>query len=285
MIVVTGGKAGVGATTVAVNLAAVLADRGERVLAIDAAEHRNDLAELAGLGRESNFLLSDVISGNCGVADAIVQGPVGMQVLAARGRVSPRRGIESRRNSSPSADFSRGAPQRLLAELETLRGAVDLIVVDAGNGLTAWTRRFWQRAQLVVLVATTSDAALLATYAAIKLSSADGIRPPMRMLVNQSASEGEADDAHRRVDLACSRFLSRSIEALPALPLNVDGGSAGAHRAPRVWEIPNSSFGRAALWVGRAVSDALAATIADRGCTGPGLDCKPRRLQPVSCIL
>ena len=37
MIVVAGGRAGVGATTVAVNLAAVLADRGERVVLVDAA--------------------------------------------------------------------------------------------------------------------------------------------------------------------------------------------------------------------------------------------------------
>ena len=49
MVVVTGGRAGVGATTVAVNLAAVLADRGERVLVVDAAEERSNLAESAGV--------------------------------------------------------------------------------------------------------------------------------------------------------------------------------------------------------------------------------------------
>ena len=42
MIVVSGCRAGVGATTVALNLAAVLADRGERVLLVDGAQQRND---------------------------------------------------------------------------------------------------------------------------------------------------------------------------------------------------------------------------------------------------
>jgi len=49
MIVVTGGRAGVGTTTVAVNLAAVLADRGERVLLVEAAEQRANMREIAGV--------------------------------------------------------------------------------------------------------------------------------------------------------------------------------------------------------------------------------------------
>ena len=50
---------------------------------------------------------------------------------------------------------------------------IDVIVVDAGSGLTPWTRRFWLRAQLVLLVTTTDDAAVMDAYAAIKLSVAD----------------------------------------------------------------------------------------------------------------
>ena len=52
MVVVAGARNGVGATTVAVNLAAAIADRGERVLVVDAAEGGNELADMAGVGRE-----------------------------------------------------------------------------------------------------------------------------------------------------------------------------------------------------------------------------------------
>ena len=72
------GQAGVGTTTVAVNLAAAMADRGGRVLVVDAAERRNDLAEVAGVGRGFEYSLADVIAGKCDVADAIVGGPVGI---------------------------------------------------------------------------------------------------------------------------------------------------------------------------------------------------------------
>src|SRR5688500_10749847 len=49
MIVVSGGRAGVGATTVAVNLAAVLADRGEQVALVDAAGPDGNMDAMAGI--------------------------------------------------------------------------------------------------------------------------------------------------------------------------------------------------------------------------------------------
>jgi hypothetical protein len=77
-------------------------------------------------------------------------------------------------------------------------------------------------------------------------------------LVNREINAA-AEDAQRRVQNACSKFLSLSITALPALPLHAGDFVAGMNnRGPRVWEEPNSAFARATLWMGRAVSDALA---------------------------
>src|SRR5690348_18341764 len=81
MVVVAGARSGVGATTAAVNLAAAIADRGDRVLLVDAAEDGSDLAELAGISRELEHSTADVVHAKCSVADAIVGGPVGMRVL------------------------------------------------------------------------------------------------------------------------------------------------------------------------------------------------------------
>jgi MinD-like ATPase involved in chromosome partitioning or flagellar assembly len=135
---------------------------------------------------------------------------------------------------------------------------IDLAVVDAGCGITAWTRRLWLRAQCVVLVTTADDASVMDAYAAMKASSADGIRPVVRLLVNREINGAAAEDAQRRVQNACRKFLSLSIDALPALPLHDGDFIAGANnRGPRVWEEPNSAFSRATLWLGRAVGDAL----------------------------
>jgi flagellar biosynthesis protein FlhG len=264
MIVVTGAKADVGTTTVAVNLAAALADRGERVLAVDAAQHRNDLGGVADIGRDFENSVDDVMTSKCDVQDALASSPAGMRVLASRRHVSrfdeahhrPKRKSVVPTNSA-TCDSPRASQQRLLGELDSLRDEVDVVVLDTGYGLTSWSRRFWTQARLVVLVTTTDDASILAAYTALKLAAGDGIRPQLRVLINRTDSDSDADDAVRRIEGSCRRFLSLSVEALPPLPRHDDEFGSTRRRALRVWESPHSAFGHAVLWMGRDVGELL----------------------------
>jgi MinD-like ATPase involved in chromosome partitioning or flagellar assembly len=172
----------------------------------------------------------------------------------------------------------------LLGDLESLRGEVDIVVIDAGRGLTAWTRRFWTRAQLVALVTTTDGKAVLDAYAALKQCSTDAIQPSVRLLVNQAESDREADDVQRRMESACQRFLSLSIEALPPLPRSGYDAAASACCMPRVWEMPNSTFGHAALWLGRAVSELLDHRIENAGCGRQGMNSQRFTPDAASCV-
>src|SRR4051794_17587539 len=235
MVVVFGARAGVGATTVAVNLAAALADRGDRVLLVDADEHANTLAELAGVARGIEYTVDDVLAGKSTIGDAIVAAPVGIRVLANRrlGRHEQRREFNStmasaqpKRSPKVVPDSSRAGLQRLLIGLDSLRHDVDLVVVDAGSGVTPWTQRFWLRAQLVVLVTTTDDAAVTDAYRAVKRSAGEGIRPALRLLINQAENERVAGDVCHRAQQACRRFLSVPMEALPPLPADENGAAA-----------------------------------------------------------
>jgi flagellar biosynthesis protein FlhG len=243
MIVVSGGKGGVGATTVAVNLGAVLADRGQRVVLVDAARDHADMAQVAGVGPIRGGTLADVLAGKCSASTALVPGPAGTLLLA--NHWAPK--------STPN--FSRHAQQRLLAELQSLRDEADLLVVDVGSGLTSWTRRFWLRARLVIAVTTTDDTAVMDTYAAIKLSVADRLAPDIRVLANQCDSDRAATEVAQRLTTASQRFLGRTVLHLPSLPRHLSDGFAGIKPEPRVWESPNSPFGHAVLWLGQAVNE------------------------------
>jgi flagellar biosynthesis protein FlhG len=265
LVVVTGSRAGVGATTVALNLAAVLADRAERVLLIDGSQHGGAATDIGGPRMDVEYSLADVMAGKCGIEDALVEGPMGLAMVLARGRVSPRRGIESRRDSTTGGDFSRRAQELLLNDLQSLDGRFDLVVIDAGRGLTPWSRRFWLRARLNVLVTTADDAAVLDAYAALKEIAAEAVGLPVRLLMNRADCDAEAVNAHRRLENACQRFLSKSIPALPALPRNLASELVGASMPPRVWEMPDTPFGHAALWLGRAVSELVGMEDSGRG--------------------
>src|SRR6185436_13896117 len=94
-------------------------------------------------------------------------------------------------------------------------------------------------------------------YSMLKESAAEAVGLPVRLLVNQSDSDYEAVSTHRRLENACQRFLSQSIPALPALPRHFASEFIGASKPPRVWEMPNTPFGHAALWLGRAVSELI----------------------------
>lgn len=250
MIAVTGSRGGVGATTVAVNLAAVLADRGMRVALVDAAECNASIARAADVQAAVRRGTSDVAAGSCHAATAVVTGPVGMVVLAQRGA---------------SSELSRPALQRLLAELDALSDTVDLMVVDTGSGLTATTQRLWLRARLAILVTTTSDAAVVDCYAAIKHCRRLALDTEIRVVANQCHDDSCGHSMHARLATACQQFMSYTVRALPSLPSCGADPEDQTPAALRVWEAPNTPFGRAALWLGQAVAEDVAGDRAKDG--------------------
>jgi flagellar biosynthesis protein FlhG len=275
MLVVTGCKPGVGATTVAVNVAAVLADRGMRALLVDADEGRSSMSEIAGLKTSSEYTLADAIAGKCRLSEAVVAGPSGIRILTARRRGALKSSIGIRRGTAKDNEGRQGVPawdKQLLASLRSLRGDYDVIVVDTGAGLSRTARRLWLRVQLALLVTTGDDAAVMDAYAAVKLhvmGARDASCDNLRVLVNQVESERAAADAVRRFTNCCQRFLRQSVTPLPALPLFGDNGEDSVRLHPRVWELPNSPFGHAVLWLGRAVGDVMEAckpTVSEARC-------------------
>lgn len=252
LVVVTGAKGDVGATTVAVNVAAVLADRGRRVLLVDAAERASNMAEIAGVRSATANTLADVVADRCRLGEAVAKGQLGVNVL----RVDRAR--SARKETAPRNDTSVCVQKHLLAYLQKLRNAVDVFVVDTGAGLSQSAQRLWLRARMVLLVSTEQDAAMMDAYAAFKLhvngaQDADGAN--VRVLVNQSENERMAQSAIERFSSCCRKFLKCEVASLSPLPRHGEDASDGIW--PRVWESPNSPFGHAVMWLGRAVEDAM----------------------------
>jgi len=266
LVVVTGCKAGVGATTVAVNVAAVLSDRGLSVILVDAAGERSNMMEIAGVRSSVEFTLADVLARKCEVADAAMSGPCGVKLFSARGRSS------ARSKSASWRDAAAGKEKELLIGLKSLPAATDVIVIDTGAGLSRIARCLWLRAQLVLLVTATDDAAVMDAYAATKRHMA-GVRGAtcdnIRLLVNRAEDDRLAADTHRRFATCCQRFLRQKVAALPALPRWDVRDSVERH--PRVWDAPNSEFGHSALWLGRAVANALRVEDAECRIKGVGV--------------
>jgi flagellar biosynthesis protein FlhG len=242
-MVVTGGKGGVGATTVALNLAVALTHAGCRTALVDAAPYA-DIAHLAGIDNSGGQCLDDVIAGTCEITEALHSGPAGIGVLAGRAA------------SPESPDRSPRAADRLLSRLPALAAHVDAVVIDSGNGMTPWSRAFWQRAGLVLLVTTPDDTAVMDAYATIKRLGTDDGAADIRVLVNQCDDAAAAADAQRRIADACRRFLSRTIGRAPRLPRH-DADRRGGSEPLSAWHLPSSTFGRSVNQLGRFAADVL----------------------------
>ncbi|MNR33635.1 Flagellum site-determining protein YlxH [compost metagenome] len=73
VIAVTGGKGGVGKTNVAINLSLALAERGRKVILLDADLGLANVDVLLGLAPPKN--LANVIKGQCELQDVLLSTP------------------------------------------------------------------------------------------------------------------------------------------------------------------------------------------------------------------
>ncbi len=203
LVVVTGGRQGVGATTIAVNLAVVLSRRGARGVLVDADAGRGGAAALCDI--QEPPLTPAMLTDSRRLGEALQPGPGGLLVLPgtwARGEVS---------------EDSALAQERLIGQLRNLNTVADFIVVDAGAGLGRLARRFWQVADPVMPVATADLGVVMDTYASIKVLSGGNDSLTIYPVVNRAKSPAEVVEVHTRLARACLRFLGIRLSGAGSL--------------------------------------------------------------------
>jgi len=243
LLVVGGGRAGVGTTTIAVNLAAALARARRRTLLADAATE----GAAAVLSRvEAVDPLGSAVAERRTARDPLDPGPRGLErLLAARG-------------CDKAPPPARRVGERRTGEMRGPHGVAEYVVVDAGSGVGPLARQLWQSADLILLVTTPEPLAVMDAYASIKLlasprdASPDG-PPPIHTLVNRSPGRAIARQVHARLSQACLRFLGMEIKGVGFIaddPRMADGDGWGS---PVVLRAPRCRFARAIRALGRTV--------------------------------
>lgn len=219
MLVLAGGKGGVGTTTLAVNLAAVLSRNGRRTVLVDGDFGKADASALCGAF--DGHGVGEVLAGRRRVEDVLQAGPAGMQVL-------PGAWANGLMTDCDAAD-----QERLIAQLAGL-SHVDQIVVDAGCGMTRVLERFWKSADRLLLATTPEHTSVIDAYAALKALASQYRNVPVEAIVNQAASDEEAHEAHSRLAAACRRFLAIELACAASIASSHEIAAAARLQTPFV---------------------------------------------------
>ncbi|QDU78386.1 Flagellum site-determining protein YlxH [Polystyrenella longa] len=224
-LAVTGGKGGVGRSTIALNLAISLSELGQKVCLVDATPGLGNLDLLCGLNCYWN--LSHVISGARQIEEVITAGPGGIDVVVGANDLSQLEGI-------PATTM-----QELSRQLETLEENYDVLILDAGNALHSSTRPLLNLAEMFLIVTTPEPTAIADAYASIKRLST--MKPALiEVLVNQAHDANHAAQIFERVEATSRLFVQTRIQYAGLVPFDEQMTKAIWRRTPLLSYAPDS---------------------------------------------
>jgi flagellar biosynthesis protein FlhG len=204
VVVVAGGKGGVGKSNFSLNFSLALQERGRRVLLVDCDTGLGNLDVLLGLCPARH--LGHVLGGECALGEAMVAGPLGLRLLPAASGLSA------------VGQGSGAAMARLLGVLGEIAASCDVCVLDAGAGLGPQVRALLRRAGEILLVTTPEPTALADAYATLKAIQVGNPRARTRLVVNMADSPHDAEAARQSVTEVAREFLGWSPGYLGFVP-------------------------------------------------------------------
>jgi flagellar biosynthesis protein FlhG len=204
VVAVTGGKGGVGKTSVTTNLAIALALRSRSTLVLDADLGLANVDVMLGL--QPRWNLSHVLSGERTIEEILVAGPKGIRVVPASSGI---------RQMANLGHLEHGGLIRAFSDLQQ---HFDVMLIDTPAGIHDGVLTFARAAHHVLVVVCDEPASLTDAYALIKVMSREQGVNRFQVLANQTRTPGEGRDLHQKLVRVCDRFLDVTVEYAGAIP-------------------------------------------------------------------
>jgi len=204
VLAVTGGKGGVGKSTIAVNLSVALANAGQKVLILDADLGLANIDIMLGLHAKAN--LHHVISGERTLEEIMLDGPSGIKVIPAASGIKEM------------AELSTETHACLVSAFSEISHNIDILIVDTAAGIGDSVTSFTRAAQEVVVVVCDEPASITDAYAIIKLLSKEHGIFRFRVLANMANGAQHGKEIFNKIMKVTDRFLDVALDYMGYVP-------------------------------------------------------------------
>ncbi len=244
---IAGGKSRVGKTSLVVNLAVALAQKGQRVLLIDENPCHNNIC--TSLGLQARFDLLHVIYKDKRLDQVLLQGPRNIAILSAM------RGIHALNKLSPlEQDW-------LVRSFSELTKSVDIVLIDTAMAGTTHVLPLSLASEQVMMVISGSAASLTGAYVLIKIMSQEYTRKHFLIVVNKVGSEAESLAIYQNFYKVARQYLSVTLEYAGYIPNDEKLRSSTQLRKPVLEAYPSS---QAAMCFGQVAQNILRSSCPDK---------------------
>ncbi len=206
VIAVTGGKGGVGKTSVSINTAVALAEKGKRVLVLDADLGLANVDVMLGLRAERN--LSHVLSGESELDDIIVRGPKGIGIIPATS------------GTQAMVELTAAQHAGLIRAFSEMKTQFDILVVDTAAGISDMVLSFSRASQDVLVVVCDEPTSITDAYALIKILSREHGVFRFKIVANMVRSLREGMELFAKLSKVTDRFLDVALELVATIPFD-----------------------------------------------------------------
>jgi len=200
VLAVTGGKGGVGKTSISINLSIALSRTGSKVCLFDGDTGLANTNIMLGL--YPAYTLEHLFTGEKSIQDIVLDGPEGIQIVPGASGVAQ------------CVDLDFGQQQRLVTSLRSIEPHYDYMIVDTAAGISPTVLHFIAASQVAVIVITPEPTSLTDAFSLLKVLSRRGYKRKVQIIINMVSSASQAKRVFQRFSQALEKYLKLDAEYL-----------------------------------------------------------------------
>ena len=204
VIAVTGGKGGIGKTSISINLAIALAESGNSVLLMDADLGLANVDIMLNLKPTKD--LHGVINGEYPLQEVLIKGPKGIDIIPASSGIGHM------------ANLSIAEQAELIHAFSDLETDIDTLVVDTAAGISNSVLSFTKASSEIIVVICDEPASIADAYALMKVLSQEHDVKSFKVIANRVKDAPTAQKLYSRLANVADLYLQISLGYLGHIP-------------------------------------------------------------------